>query len=73
MNREYAGEVLVPSGWYLPHKKEAHEKALQLIEYAGKELVKERAISPDLSSQIGSLITRKEIVKAMNSYYGKFE
>jgi hypothetical protein len=73
MNGEYVGEILVPSGWYPHFIKEAYERALKLIEVAGKRLVLEARVPSNLSLRIGSLISRDKVMVKMNQHYGKYE
>lgn len=73
MGREYAGEILVPSGWYISYSTDALEKASKIIASAGVSLVKDGKIPSEVSSQISALVSRDEVVRAMNAYYSKIE
>jgi multimeric flavodoxin WrbA len=70
LNREYVGEVLVPSAWYLPHVKQGYDAVYDLIVSAGKSLMEKGAI-PDISDRIASWVNRDEVVAALNNYYGR--
>jgi len=72
LGREYAGEILIPGGWFLRYS-EALEEVTGMVRSAGVELVEKGRIPDGLSSKIHALVPRDEVVDAMNSYYGKFE
>jgi multimeric flavodoxin WrbA len=69
LNREYVGEVLVPSAWYLQHVKQGYDKVYSLIMSAG-ECLMEKGVIPEISEEITSWISRDQIVATMNHYYG---
>lgn len=73
IDRVYAGEILVPNFWYLQYSENALERALKKIACAGEELVEKGLIPSSVSEELGSLVSRDEIIKAMNTYYGKYE
>ena len=70
---EYAGEVLVPSGWVLGRRSEDKDNVSAIIEKAGFNLVKVGKIPSSISSEISSFVSRSEVVDAMNQYFRKFE
>jgi hypothetical protein len=70
---EYAGEVLVPSGWFFGPRNQDKDKVSAMIEKAGIELVNVERIPSGISSDISSLVSRSHVVEIMNRYYGKFE
>jgi multimeric flavodoxin WrbA len=72
LGREYAGEVLFPSGWLLGGTK-AMDEVKGMVRSAGVELVGKGRIPGDLSSRIHELVSRDEVVDALNYYYGRFE
>ena len=72
LGREYAGEVLLPGGWFLRYS-EAMEEVTRMVRSAGNELVEKGRIPGDLSSKIHALVSRDEVVDALNSHYGKYE
>ena len=69
----YVGEVLVPSAWYYRYEEGVLEKALEIIESAGKSLVENGTISGEVSESIGSLISRAKVVDLLNQAYSKYE
>jgi len=72
LGREYAGEVLLPGGWFLQYS-EALEEGMEMVRSAGNQLVEKGRIPGSLSSKIQALVSRDEVVNALNSHYGKFE
>ena len=70
---DYVGEVLVPSAWYLRYDEEIQVKASSIIESAGRNLVEIGMIPSDVSKKIGALVTRKNVVEALNIAYSKYE
>ncbi len=72
LGREYAGEILVPSGWFLKYSK-AMDEAMGIVRSAGIELVEKGSVPSGLSSKIHNLVSRDEVVDALNSHYGKYE
>ncbi len=73
LGREYAGELLIPSGWFIHHDKEAWEKVVHMINSSGEDLVKKGRINEELSEKISKLVSRDTVVKYMNIGYGKYE
>ena len=69
LDREYAGEVLVPSGWHL-RRRGAWDEILGLIASAGEYLVNEGKFPADISSNIHSMVLRDEVARAVNAIYG---
>ena len=72
LGREYAGEILIPGGWLLLRSK-AMEEVTGMVRSAGVELVEKGRIPGGLSRKIHELVSRDEVVDALNAYYGKFE
>lgn len=72
LGREYAGEILFPSGWFLRRSK-AMDEVTGMMRSAGVELVQKGRIPDGLSSKIHELVSRNEVIDALNSHYGKFE
>jgi multimeric flavodoxin WrbA len=72
LGREYAGEVLFPGGWFLRYS-EAMEEATRMVRSAGNELVEKGRIPGGLSSKIRELVSRDEVIEALNYHYGKYE
>jgi hypothetical protein len=70
---EYAGEVLVPSGWFIGRSSEDVDNVSSVIEEAGMDLVNVGMIPSSISSEIYSLVSRSDVVDSMNRYYGQFE
>jgi len=68
LGREYAGEVLIPSGWHLRGQGD-WDAVLRLIESAGAHIVKEGMIPIGISSKIHSLVSREEVARAVNAIY----
>lgn len=65
--RDYAGEVLVTSGFV---KRRKHwDKILGMIEYAGVNLFTEGEIPEHITSNIQSLVSRDELINAANALY----
>ena len=73
LGREYAGEVLVPSAWYLEGSDEIRDTVLEMIESAGAHLATEGRIPEDISLKIHSMVSRDEVVEKLNVGYGRFE
>ncbi len=73
IDRVYAGEILVPNFWYQQYSENALEKALEQIACAGEKLVEKGLIPSSISEELGSLVSRDELIEAMNTYYGKYE
>jgi multimeric flavodoxin WrbA len=59
LGRDYIGEVLVPSAWYYKYDEDVLGRALELIESAGEELGRGSDISCEVSTEIGSLVSRE--------------
>lgn len=72
LGREYAGEILFPSGWFL-RGSEAMDDVTGMVRSAGVELVEKGRISGGLSPKIHELVSRDEVVDELNTHYGKFE
>ncbi len=72
LGREYAGEILFPGGWLLSYGK-AMDEVTGMVRSAGAELVEKGRIPGGLSSRIHELVSRDEVMDALNSYYGKIE
>ena len=72
IGREYAGEILFPSGWFLRRSK-AMDDVTGMVRSAGVELVEKGRIPDGLSSKIHELVSWDEVIAALNSHYGKFE
>ena len=68
-DREYAGEVLVPSGGHLMMRGD-WDAVLKIVESAGAHLVKDGKIPGNLSLKIHSLVSSDELVNALNAIYG---
>ena len=68
LSREYAGEVLVPSGGLLRGRGD-WDAVLGMIESAGTHLVSKGTIPRDISSRIYSLVSRDEYVRVVNAKY----
>jgi len=73
LGREYAGEVLVPSAWYLGGSDDIRETVLGNIESAGAHLVTEGKIPGEISSQIHAMVSRDDVVEKLNVIYGRYE
>ena len=73
LGMEYAGEILIPSGWYLKRSQDTWEKVSQIIYSAGINLDKNGKIPSDTSNSINSLVSRDNVIDALNSYYEKIE
>jgi len=72
LSREYAGEILFPSGWYL-RRSEAMDEVMGMVRNAGVELVVKGRIPGGLSSKIQALVPRDEVMEILNVHYGKYE
>jgi len=70
---DYVGDVLVPSAWFYRFDEQVLEKALELIESAGEDLVESGLIPCGVSDKIGSLVSREKVVEALNSVYARYE
>jgi multimeric flavodoxin WrbA len=72
LGREYAGEILFPGGWFL-RGSEAMDEVSGMVRSAGVELVERGRIPGGLSSRIHELVSRDQVMDALNAHYGKFE
>lgn len=72
LGREYAGEILFPSGWFL-RRSEAMEDVKGMVRSAGVELVETGRIPGGLSTRMRGLVSRDEVIDVLNAHYGKFE
>ena len=72
LGREYAGEILFPSGWFL-RRSEAMEDVKGMVRSAGVELVETGRIPGELSTKMRGLVSRDEVIDVLNAHYGKFE
>ncbi len=72
LGREYAGEILFPGGWFLKHSK-AMDEVTGMVRSAGVELVEKGKIPGGLSSKIHGLVSRDEVIDALNVHYSKFK
>ena len=70
---DYVGELLVPSAWYYQYDTDLLGRALGIVESAGEELALHGRISGDFSREIGSMVSRDKIMKALNSSFSRFE
>jgi multimeric flavodoxin WrbA len=70
---EYAGEILLPSGWFLLYDTDNLTKVTTMIENAAMELVNNGKIPDHISSDIHALVNRSEVMNLMNRHYGRFE
>jgi multimeric flavodoxin WrbA len=70
---DYAGEILLPSGWVLRRKSEDMDNVSTMIERAGLDLINVGKIPGCISSDIHAIVSRSEVVDIMNRYYGKYE
>ena len=73
LSREYYGEILVPSAWFLPNIKPVFDRVAELIVTAGEELMEGVEIPRSVSTEIASLMPREHVVAALNRYYGQYE
>lgn len=73
LGRDYIGEILVPSGWFIRRNEDDWSKLDTMVTSAGKGLVKTGKISQDISKEIASLVSREKVVEALNEYYSKYE
>ncbi|MBA7609916.1 hypothetical protein ES703_17116 [subsurface metagenome] len=72
LGREYAGEILFPSGFYLK-RSNAMEDVKGMVRSAGVELVETGRIPGGLSTKMQGLVSRDEVIDVLNAHYGKFE
>ncbi len=72
LGREYSGEILFPGGWLL-RSSEAMDEVTEMVRSAGAELVEKGRIQGGLSSKIHELVSRDEVIDALNIHYGKYE
>jgi hypothetical protein len=70
LNREYVGEVLVPSAWYLPHVKQGYDMVYDLIASAG-ECLTEKGVIPGISEEIASWVNRDDVAAALNHHFDR--
>ena len=77
MGREFAGAILRPYGWYIPHLKRRGrpiDSVFEAIKAAGVHLAKNENISEHVLNEISrDFVTREEVVEVVNSHYGQFE
>lgn len=69
----YVGEILVPSSWHFRYDKKGLANALEVIESAGVSLADKGMIPSDVSTKIGALVSRENVVETLNSAYSKYE
>ena len=72
LGREYAGEILFPGGWLLGGS-EAMDEVTGMVRSAGAELVEKGRIPGGLSSRMHELVSRDDVMDALNFHYGKYE
>ena len=72
LGREYAGEILFPSGFYLK-RSNAMEDVKGMVRSAGVELVETGRIPGGLTTKMQGLVSRDEVIDVLNAHYGKFE
>ncbi|NIU82882.1 MAG: flavodoxin family protein [Candidatus Thorarchaeota archaeon] len=73
LGRQYAGEILVPSGWFISYSNDALEEASNIISSAAAIMVNDGKVPSEVSEQLSALVSRDEVMNAMNSYYNQFE
>ena len=73
LGREYAGEILVPGGWYISQSKDAVERTLNIITFAAVSLVNDGKVPLEVSEQLSAIVSRDEVLNAINSYFNQFE
>jgi hypothetical protein len=73
LGRQYAGEILVPSGWFIGYLKDGEERASNIISSAAASLINKGKVPSEVSEQLSALVSRDEVMNAMNSYYSQFE
>ncbi len=72
LGRQYAGEILVPSGWFIGYSNDALEEASNIISSAAS-LINDGKVPSEVSEKLSALVSRDEVVNAMNCYYDQFE
>lgn len=73
LGRQYAGENLVPSGWFIGYSNDALEEASNIISSAAASLINDGKVPSEVSEKLSALVSRDEVVNAMNCYYNQFE
>ena len=73
LGRQYAGEILVPSGWFISYSSDALEEVSNIISSAATSMVNDGKVPSEVSEQLSALVSRDEVMNAMNSYYNQFE
>lgn len=73
LGREYGGELLIPSGWFIYSDKDAWEKTAKMIKASGYALAKNGEIDGGVSKKISKLVSREAVAEHLNIGYGRFE
>ena len=73
LGRDYVGEILVPSGWFISYSSDALEGASNIISSAATSMVNDGKVPSEVSEQLSALVSIDEVMNAMNSYYNQFE
>lgn len=72
LGREYVGEILFPSGWFVRRQKDIWSRVTRMITGAGFDLGQNRRIN-DLTGEIVGLVSRDKVLEHLNIAYGKYE